>query len=212
MTNNFMTTAVKTFLVFVFTTFHFCAFGQSKDSVTIHSFYKFQSDKLVKVKLKPGQMIDIRLNEYVDTIKGCAVRKEYYTGYFSKLTDSTIVIKCFDHGKTINCKDSTIRINVMAEKHRDFNATINLDRIYYIELTRKSSSAFFYIGIVSVVTALVVAPAVSYNYSTGTFNSERYLSIMKPCLIGTALGFSYAITIGNKNLKIRPTRNKYHDQ
>lgn len=47
----------------------------------------------------PYQMIDIRLNEYVDTIKGCAVRKEYYTGYFSKLTDSTIVIKCFDHGK-----------------------------------------------------------------------------------------------------------------
>lgn len=199
-------TTIRTAFFSLVTTFCLCAFGQIKDSVIVYHFYKFSNDKEVKVKLKTGQSLSIRLKDSIDDSKYILSSEEYFEGYFSKIIDNSLIIKCWDHGKTLYYKDSVLQAYTFAKKQPPFIATVDLDRIYYFECVRKSSVVFNTISLLSSITALVIAPAVSYNYSSGSFNSDRYLSILKPSVIGTALGFTIGLSLSSKKFKIRPTR------
>jgi len=57
----------------------------------------------------------------------------------------------------------------------------------------------------SLITALVIAPLASYNFSKQTFNSFKYLSIVKPSLFVFAVGMTINLSFNHRRLNLKPS-------
>ncbi len=68
---------------------------------------------------------------------------------------------------------------------------------YYRQAKIENAIAYVFAG--SLVSALVVAPLVSYNYRNGNFNQSRYYKIIVPSLITCGISIPISIISSHKN-------------
>lgn len=108
-------------------------------------------------------------------------------GRLIELTDSFLIISCNFQITDIEFnQDSSVSIQ------RDYSnlpakIKIPLNKIDHINYDGKGSNIFLAGMITSYVTLFILAPLISYNYGSGTFNGGLYINIVKYSALATLL-------------------------
>ena len=183
-----------------------------------YSFLKYNKNK--SVKLKKGTEVSIYMYGVFDSLTKVTTTYSYY-GTLNTLNDSLLNIDC----RAIQFKtkrDSTIKQSYSPNETKSVNRetildcqtshnycinpltkSIDIKSIEYLNYTPKIRSVFETFEGLSMVTLLLVAPLISYNYSNGTFNGERYLSIAGPSLLTTATFAALIFSFDGRKVKIK---------
>jgi hypothetical protein len=163
----------------------------SQDDTHI-KLYKFETAK--EKKIKNNRFVNVTLDE-----------NHWLSGQIVSKTDSFLFIT-YNYETVIEENDSIRKITNYDVVDYDSESCVglNLNDIDYIDYDTQVGWISASIGSLSLLTALIVAPLVSYGYKSGEFNSERYLNIMKYSLPTAAVGFSLYFAFGNRKFSVRP--------
>ncbi len=179
--------------------------GQTSASQAKYLFHKI--NKQNSFNLKEGKGIDVYLLDSITKVGNNLYEfksKHYLGGSFKELNDSSFVfIKNYEELEISNL-DSSFQQTIRFPKEEI--TYLPIDKIKYIEYYQNGGDIFNAIGGISLLSAIIIAPLVSINYSKGTFNSDRYFSIVKPSLIGLAIGLPLSYPFTSKRLVIKPIR------
>lgn len=177
-------------------------FSQVSDTVKIKQkieFEKYHSGKTKK--LKQGHFLEVVLSNK-DT-------SHVQSGELIGLNDSFLIIDLSYEELNLDKENYTFRESFHYETPTKIFIPIHsIERLSY---ESKGSMVFAAIGSISMLTALFIAPIASIDKSEpNNFNSKRYTNLIKPALIGTAIGLTVYYTFGTDTMiKIKlPRKSK----
>lgn len=111
------------------------------------------------------------------------------------------------YGEKLSSGDRTTRRTLEIARtysSPDLAQALPLQRIQAVHLERKGKGwADFVLG-TSSFCALLVAPAVGYEFKEGRFNGDRYVSFLVPSLIGVGTGA--VLKLLTKPMRLQPVR------
>lgn len=173
-------------------------------------------DSTKVVRIKDGYNIEIT---YEELVNDSLIQEKRNTarGELLAITDTTISFRIdqedvytkFKNGS--NIEQQTSYYNDDYSTLNSVKRTINKNQLKYFQYDNKARNAIQVCGstltIVSVGTALLVAPLVSINYKNGNFNKEKYYTVAGCGLAGIAVGIPLII-IGQQKYYSITTRSK----
>jgi hypothetical protein len=175
------------------------------DSVVKYDFFGYRNNKIHR--LKTGRFLTVYMR---DTIEAGTEAKIYEKteGDLISRTDSFLLIDFSENKTSYFYKDSskTTTTNARYDEYPGpFITKIPYERINYLEYEPKVTPIFGGIAAISLITALVIAPLASYNFSKQTFNSFKYLSIVKPSLFVFSVGMTINLSFNHRRLNLKPS-------
>lgn len=174
----------------------------SQESDIPRNKQKFEFEKYNNGKIKK-----LKQGTYIEVVSYNKDTTHIQSGDLIDLNDSLLIINMsFEDFKLVK-ENFTFSKYFIYET--PYKTSIPINSIDYLSYESKGLFVFASLGGVSLFTALIIAPLVSIDRSApNNFNSKRYTSIMRPALIGTAVG----LTIGfDTMIKLKlPTKNKPH--
>ncbi|GIV40843.1 MAG: hypothetical protein KatS3mg034_0153 [Vicingaceae bacterium] len=187
---------VLTYLLFVV----IYVFSQESDIPRNKQKFEFE-------KYNNGKIKKLKQGTYIEVVSYNKDTTHIQSGDLIDLNDSLLIINMsFEDFKLVK-ENFTFSKYFIYET--PYKTSIPINSIDYLSYESKGLFVFASLGGVSLFTALIIAPLVSIDRSApNNFNSKRYTSIMRPALIGTAVG----LTIGfDTMIKLKlPTKNKPH--
>lgn len=165
--------------------------GQVNSNQKAFTFQKLNSNKLRS--FKQGTYLGFVIKDTCHT-NNCEEKFNRVQGKLISASDSGIVIDVTYQETKTYYHDSIVETKLYADfvpiENKKFRILISNDKIKYIEYQPKSSVLTGIIGSTALLTATIIAPITSIKYSTGTFNSTKYFSIVVPSLITSTISFA----------------------
>ena len=183
-----MKTKAITYLILILLSSSY-VFSQDDNHINL---YKHGTAK--ERKIKKNRFVKVTLDE-----------NHWFSGQIISKSDSFLYIT-YNYETLIEENDSITKVTNYDVIDYDSESCVglNLNDIDYVDYETQFGLVSATVGSLSLLTALVVAPLVSYGYKSGEFNSDRYLNIMKYSLPTAAVGFSLYFAFGNRKFSIRP--------
>lgn len=167
-----------------------------------YTFVKERNGKPKKVAR--GRTIALYLED-TTTIGAARYLEHSMSGHLLAVNGDSLWLDAYE--EKLSSGDRTTQRNlVIARSYNspDLTQTLPLERIQAVYLERKGKGwADFVLG-GSSFCALLVAPAVGYDFKAGRFNGDRYVSFLVPSLIGVGTGA--VLKLLTKPMRLRPVR------
>lgn len=157
--------------------------------------------------VKKGKALTVHLIDTTLAFGSGVVSRHAYTGLLDGLTPDTITL--INGSESVYYMSETVRRSVEIEHHlMDSSWTQRIPTRYIGSITYPMRVPEYgaYLGGLSLITAVFVAPLVSMNYRRGTFDGEKYLDIVTPCLIGGGVALLLNAGGPERRLVLRPMR------
>jgi hypothetical protein len=182
------------------------AFAQPTET-TKFTLYREGSRK--PVLLKKGRAITVDLIDTISSVRSEITARHSYSGLLEAMDTTSLTLiqgseEEYYSSETITCSVWTHHELIDS----NWRQTIPLDQIALIRQTIRLPQYGAYIGGLSFLTAVIIAPLICMNYQEGTFNGEKYLSIVKPCLIGGGVAILLNLGGSERRLVVSPLRNQ----
>ncbi|MDP3927496.1 MAG: hypothetical protein Q8R57_00590 [Bacteroidota bacterium] len=179
--------------------------GQTSDLRTKYRFYKLNSNR--PHYLKKGKSIDVYI---IDSVENSGNEfyvfktKHIFEGGLRELNDTFLTIDIYSEYLSVANKDSSF--NQTIDFVVDRQVSFPIDRIKHIQYETTAGGVFGVIAGLSLFSTIFIAPLASINYSNGKFDTERFIAIAKPSLIGSLVGLTLYYSFETRQLQIKPNR------
>ena len=192
-------------IIYIFLLFsNLVVLSQEPDTLNTKQKFKFE-------KYNNGRIKKLKKGSYIEVVSYNKDTSHIQSGDLLDLNDSLLTIDiCFEDFK-IDKDNYTFNENFIYET--PYKISIPINSIDYLSHPSNGYVVFSSIGAVSLLTTLIIAPLASIDRSEpNNFNGKRYTNIMRPALIGTAIGLTISYTFGADGMiKLKlPTKNKNH--
>lgn len=151
-----------------------------------------------------GDYFTIVLNDSVDDqLK--TTTSTTYEGYLLQKSDQSLTFHVLSFEQQIQKHDRLVQRSFEpVTDSLEIIQEIRLDNIDFVSRQTNVGGMCVLTGTLACLTAVFVAPLVSFNYRNGTFNSNRYLNIMKFSLPTAAVSLGIYYAFGSRTFHITP--------
>ncbi len=187
----------------------FCAGPSVAQSPETAKFTLYREGSGKPVLVKKGYVVTVDLIDTISSARSEVTSRHSYTGLLDALDTTSLTLTQGSEeehysSETIT-RSSWIQHDLIDSNWRK---AIPLDQIALVRHPKRLPEYGAYIGGLSFLTAVIIAPLVSMNYREGTFNGEKYLNIVKPCLIGGGVAILLNVGGSERRLVVRPLREQ----
>jgi hypothetical protein len=176
--------------------------GQNNSNQKVFPLQKLHSNKIRY--FKQGTYFGFIIKDAcIDS--NCKGKFNLIQGQLISISDSGIVIDLTYQETRTSYNDSIVEVKLYADfvpvPNNKQRILIPNNNIQYIKYSPKSRVSMGLLGSAGLLTAAIIAPLISINYSTGTFNSSIYFSTVVPSLITATISFATYFSFHTRKFK-----------